>query len=96
MIQVLQCVKPGAKTGQIILSVDLTVAGNADRVLVILSELGYYPEIRHVNYSEGIHVLAVLKDEQHETVVDENHLIDEWMQLCDRLNPNAVRLWRGL
>jgi len=93
---VLQCVKPGAKTGQIILSVDLTVAGNAEEVLANLKELGYSPEIRHVNYSTGIHVLAVLKDEQHETVVDENYLIDEWMQLRDRFGAKAVRLWRGL
>lgn len=93
---VLQCIKPGAKTGQIILSVDLTLAGNAEEVLANLKDLGYSPEIRYVNYAEGVHVLAVLKDEQYDTVVDENYLTDEWMQLCDRFNPNAVRLWRGL
>ncbi len=93
---VLNYIKPGAKTGQIVLSVDLTVAGNADRVLAALQELGYSPEIRHVNYSEGIHVLAILKDEQHDTVVDENYLVDEWIALCDRFSANAVRLWRGL
>ena len=93
---VLQCVKPGAKKGQIILSVDLTVAGDAEEVLAHLKELGYSPEIRYVNYTEGVHVIAVIKDERYDTVVDEDYLTDEWMQLCDRFAPRAVRLWRGL
>ena len=33
---VLECVKPGAKLGQIILAVDLTVAGAVDRICVYL------------------------------------------------------------
>ena len=88
--------KPGAKTGQIVLSIDLTVAGNAEEVLATLKDLGYSPGIRHVNDTEGIHVLAVLKDEQHETIVDLDYLIEEWIELCDRFSPNAVRVWRGL
>ncbi|MEG4201008.1 hypothetical protein [Microcoleus sp. Pol12A5] len=55
---VLECVKPGAKLGQIILAVDLTVAGAVHRVLAKIQDLGYHPKIRHVNYSSGVRVLS--------------------------------------
>jgi hypothetical protein len=42
-----------------------------------------------------VHVLAILKDEQHESPVDEDYLVDEWMQLRSQLNPDAVHLWCG-
>jgi len=93
---VLQWVKPGAKIGQVILSVDLTVAGNAEDVLANLKELGYSPVIRYVNYTAGIHVIAVLKDEKPETLMDENYLMNEGIEICDYFNDNAVGLWRCL
>jgi hypothetical protein len=91
---VLNCVKPGAQTGQTILLVDLTTSGDADAVLSTLQRLGYTPEIRHVSYKTGVHVLAVLKDEQHDSI-PEDYLIDEWMQLRSAINPDAVHLWCG-
>jgi hypothetical protein len=91
---VLNCVKPGAQTGQTILLVDLTTSGDADAVLATLQRLGYHPEIRHVSYKTGVHVLAVLKDEQHDSI-PEDYLIDEWMQLRSEINPDAVHLWCG-
>lgn len=91
---VLDCVKPGVKPGQIILAVDLTVAGSTDKALGLIESLGYVPEIRHIAYPSGVHVLAVLKDEQHESVTDD-YLIKEWQQLLTLINPNAVHLWRG-
>jgi len=92
---VLECVKPGAKLGQIILAVDLTVAGSVDNVLAKIQDLGYNPEIRHVNYPSGVHVLAILKDEQHSKAVDDDYLLDEWLQVRSEINPDAVHLWRG-
>ena len=92
---VLECVKAGAKLGQIILAVDLTVAGAVDRVLAKIQDLGYNPEIRHVNYPSGVHVLAILKDEQHSEAVDDDYLLDEWLQVRSEINPDAVHLWRG-
>jgi hypothetical protein len=91
---VLNCVKPGAKTGQTILLVDLTNSGDSDAVMTTLQRLGYAPEIRHVSYKTGVHVLAVLKDEQHDSI-PEDYLIDEWMQLRSEINPDAVHLWYG-
>ena len=91
---VLECVKPGAKSGQIMLAVDLSIAGDADEVLAIIQQLGYEPKIRHVAYPSGVHVLAVLKDEQHE-IVDDDYLLDEWLQVRTQINPDAVHLWRG-
>jgi len=92
---VLECVKPGAKLGQIILALALTVAGAADRILAKIQDLGYYPEIRHVNYPSGVRVLAILKYEQHSETVDDNYLLDQWLQVRSKINPNAVHLWRG-
>ena len=92
---VLECVKPGARLGQIILAVDLSVAGAVDRILAKIQDLGYDPEIRHLNYPSGVRVLAILKDEQHSETVDDNYLLDEWLQVRSEINPDAVHLWRG-
>ena len=92
---VLECVKPGAKLGQIILALDLTVAGAVDRILAKIQDLGYDPEIRHLNYPSGVHVLAILKDEQHSEAVDDDYWLDEWLQVRSEINPDAVYLWRG-
>ncbi|MEO6863115.1 MAG: hypothetical protein ABI180_16515 [Microcoleus sp.] len=92
---VLECVKPGAKLGQIILVVDLTVAGSVDNVLAKIQDLGSYPEIRHVNYPSGVHVLAILKDEQHSEAVDDDYLLEDWLQVRSQINPDGVHLWRG-
>ncbi len=91
---VLNCIKPGVKPGQIILAIDLTVAGSAADVLGTIASLGYMPAIRHIAYPEGVHVLAILKDEQHESVTDD-YLLNEWQNLCTLIDPNAVHLWRG-
>lgn len=90
---VLQCVKPGAKRGQILLSVDLTNAGDTDIVLNQLSDMGYSPSIRHVSYASGVHVHALLKDEQYSG--DETHLMDEWQSLAEKLGGDVVHLWKG-
>ncbi|MEZ2230520.1 MULTISPECIES: hypothetical protein [unclassified Microcoleus] len=92
---VLECVKPGAQLGQIILAVDLTVAGAIDRILATIQDLGYDPEIRHIKYPSGVHVLAILKDEQHSQAVDDDYLLEEWLQVRSQINPDAVHLWRG-
>lgn len=90
----LKCVKPGVKPGQVVLAVDLTTAGSTDDALAAIDRLGYTPQIRHIAYPSGVHVLAVLKDEQHEFVEDD-YLLDEWQQVLCVINPDAVHLWRG-
>ena len=91
---VLDCIKPGVKPGQIVLAVDLTIAGSAEAVLSSIESLGHTPEIRHIAYPSGVHVLAVLRDEQHQAVADD-YLIEEWQQLLSVVDPDAVHLWRG-
>lgn len=91
---VLNCVKPGAKQGQIILTVDLSIAGNSDTALETLKSLGYEPTIQHVNYRDGVHVHAFLKNEQYETIPDD-YLSDEWMALRESISPDAIHLWIG-
>lgn len=90
----LDCIKPGVKPGQIVLAIDLTVAGDTEAVLGSIELLGYAPEIRHVAYPSGVHVLAVLRDEQHQ-VVEDDYLIEEWQQLLSVVSSDAVHLWRG-
>lgn len=91
---VLHCVKPGAVAGQVLLVVDLSVVGNSTAALDRLQALGYEPAIRHVSYTTGVHVFAVLKDE-YPPVVTEDYLLDEWAQLCAEFSPEAVHLWYG-
>lgn len=93
-MSVLNCVKPGAKPGQVILAVDLSMSGNPNQTIARLQALGYHPQIRHIAYTTGAHVLAILKDE-YPSEPAEDYLLNEWMQLCTELNPNAVHLWRG-
>jgi hypothetical protein len=63
--------------------------------------LGYTPQLRYLETQTGLHVVAVLKDEQINPAQpsDEEALFDEWEALALRItpeNPNqAVRLWRG-
>jgi hypothetical protein len=90
---VLECVKSGAKFGQIILVVDLTVA--VDRTLAKIQDLGDHSEIRQINYPSGVHVLAILKDSQHSEVVEDDYLLEDWLQVRSQINPDAVHLWRG-
>ncbi|MEG4056241.1 MULTISPECIES: hypothetical protein [unclassified Microcoleus] len=92
---VLECVKLGAKLGQIILAAALTVLAAVDRILAKIPELGYDPEIRHVNYPSGVHVLAILKDEQRKQAVDDDYLREDWLQVRSEINADAVHLWRG-
>lgn len=91
----LDCVKPGATTGQIILAIDLSIAGRSDEVLATIQRLGYQPEIRHVAYPFGVHVLAILKDEHHQTPIEDDYLLAEWQKVRAEINPDAVHLWRG-
>lgn len=91
----LNLTKPGAAVGQIILAVDLTIAGDTTAVMQAIAELGYTPEIRHVLYPEGVHVFAVLVDEVHTETPDDEHMMEEWLQLQEVVDSEAVHLWRG-
>lgn len=91
----LNCVKPGAKPGQVILAINLSQAGEIKSSLAILEELGYTPTIQNVSLRGGVNVFAFLKDEQYESGVQFDYLMSEWLTLRDRFNPRVVHLWRG-
>lgn len=89
---------PGAKPGQIILGVDLSETERCSQVLDLLTELGYEPQLRYLELKTGLHVFALLKDEQHDptVMIDDEYLMDEWEALVNQITPSkAVRLWRG-
>ncbi|NJO78921.1 MAG: hypothetical protein HC827_10625 [Cyanobacteria bacterium RM1_2_2] len=91
-------IRPGAKPGQIILGVDLSEAEQASQVLNGLTELGYEPQLRYLELKTGLHVFALLKEEQHHPsqTIDDEYWIDEWEMLANQIVPStAVRLWRG-
>ncbi len=91
----------GAKPGQVVLLVDLSELPQPSQTLTLLSSLGYSPQLRYLETQTGLHVVAVLKDEQLDTPhsIDEEALFDEWETLALRITPDqpnqAVRLWRG-
>jgi hypothetical protein len=92
-------IRPGAKSGQIILGIDLSKVEHPSQVLALLEQQGYEPELRYLELAIGLHVFAVLKDEQYEPTVeiDEDYLMNEWEALVQQVTPaTAVRLWRGL
>ena len=90
----------GAKPGQAILFVDLSKAGSPSDVLRQLSEMGYDPQIRYLELTTGLHVVAVLKDERGLTDRQYESLENEWESLGQHISPsdlnNVVRLWKGL
>jgi hypothetical protein len=92
-MKVLRCFKPGAEKGRVLLIVDLTNAGDIDTVFNQLSVMGYGLTIRHVSYSSGVRVHALLKDEPRSG--DGEQLMDEWMRVSAALSPEVTHLWRG-
>lgn len=91
-------IRPGAKPGQIILGVDLSETEHSSQVLDLLAELGYNPQLRYLELRIGLHVFAVLKDEQHDpnVMIDDEYLMNEWETLVSQIAPpTSVRLWRG-
>ena len=91
-------IRPGTKPGQIILGVDLSETERSSQVLDLLTELGYEPQLRYLELRTGLHVFALLKDEQHEpnVMIDQEYLMNEWETLVSHITPStAVRLWRG-
>lgn len=91
-------IRPGAKPGQIILGVDLSETERASLTLSLLTQLGYEPQIRYLELNRGLHVFAILKDEQYDpnVMLDDEYLISEWENLSAQITPStAVRLWRG-
>ncbi|UIE36022.1 hypothetical protein [Leptodesmis sichuanensis] len=91
--------RPGARPGQIILGIDLSEVEHPSQVLSLVEHLGYDPQLRYLELNIGLHILAVLKDEQHDPMVmiDDDYLMDEWEALTGQITPStAVRLWRGL
>jgi hypothetical protein len=91
----IQISKPGAKPGQIILAIDLTKIKSPINALSAVEDMGYSPKLRLVEYANGVHALAILKDERHQSSISEDYLEDEWMKLQELFSANAVHLWRG-
>lgn len=90
--------KPGAKPGYAVLLVDLSEAKNASALLEALEAEGYQPEIRHVEFAIGIHIIAVLKEVEILAEQQYDELSAEWETLIYRLTPEdpnqCIRLWR--
>jgi hypothetical protein len=87
----------GAKPGQILLLVDLTQTPKPIEALALIQSMGYEPQLKFCIFSTGLHVVAVLKEEQfdpHQAIADD-YWMDEWLALGQSLNPDAVKLWRG-
>jgi len=90
--------RPGAKPGQIVLGIDLSEVEHPSQVLALVEQQGYEPQLRYLELKIGLHIFAILKDEQHDpmTMIDEDYLIDAWETLGSQITPStAVRLWRG-
>jgi hypothetical protein len=87
----------GAKAGQIILLVELSMTPQPDRTIEILESKGYSPKFYSCAFKTGQRLVAVLKDEQFDPCqeIDDEYLMDEWMDLGAIINRDAVRLWRG-
>jgi hypothetical protein len=87
----------GAKPGQILLFADLTLIPQPTEVLNQLKAMGYKPTLHFCVFTTGLHVLAVLKNEQFDPAysIDDEYLIDEWLILGENFGRDAVRLWRG-
>lgn len=91
--------RPGARPGQMILGIDLSEVEQPSQVLALTEQQGYEPQLRYLELKVGLHIFAVLKDEQHDPTVrlDDEYLMDEWETLSQQVVPStAVRLWRGL
>jgi hypothetical protein len=87
----------GAKAGQIVLLVDLTLTPNPIETLDLLKSKGYEPQLKFCVFATGLHIVAVLKDEQLDPAlpIDDEYLMGEWTALIEQINQDAVRLWRG-
>lgn len=88
----------GARPGQILLFVDLSAVEQPSDVLKRLTTLGYEPQLRYLELKTGLHVIAILKDEQLDPTqsIDTHPLLDEWESLTEQIHPEAIRLWHGL
>jgi hypothetical protein len=70
----------GAKSGQVVLFVDLSTVEQPSDVLKLLTSLGYEPQLRYLELKTGLHVVAMLKDEQHDpTQVPSTHPRPNWL-----------------
>jgi hypothetical protein len=87
----------GAKAGQILLLVDLTQTPQPIEALTLIQSMGYAPQLKFCIFSTGLHVVAVLKEEQFDPhqAIDDDYLMAEWSALGQRFNSDAVKLWRG-
>jgi hypothetical protein len=87
----------GAKAGQILLLVDLTQTPQPIEALTLIQSMGYAPQLKFCIFSTGLHVIAVLKEEQFDPrqAIDDDYLMAEWSALRQNLNPDVVKLWRG-
>lgn len=90
----------GAKPGQAILFADLSQVENSALVLEQLTHLGYDPQLRYLELKNGLHVVAVLRDESGISDQRYETLEQEWESLTHRIAPtqpnDVVRLWHGL
>lgn len=87
----------GVKAEQIILLVELSLTPQPDRNIEILEPRGYSPRLYSCTFKIGQRLVTVLKDEQFDPSqkIDDEYLMDEWMEMGAIINRDAVMLWRG-
>ncbi|MEP0874109.1 hypothetical protein NDA01_30885 [Trichocoleus desertorum AS-A10] len=87
----------GAKPGQVVLLVDLSEVPRPSQVLELVTSLGFNPQLRYCEFRTGLHVVALLKEEQLDPTkpISDEYLAEEWETLVNQINPDAVHLWRG-
>lgn len=88
----------GGKPGHATLFVDLANLKNPIEIVDKLCDRGYALEFRFVQYANGLHPIAILKEQWIESEIQYDALSDEWLTLSEELTPDdpnqAFRLWR--
>lgn len=66
-------------------------------MLELLTSLGFNPQLRYCEFRTGLHVVALLQEEQLDRTqpISDDYLAEEWETLVNQINPAAVHLWRG-
>jgi hypothetical protein len=80
------------------LGVDLSEAEHPSQVLALLEKSGYEPQLRYLELQTGLHLFALLKEEQHNPtqMISDDYWLNEWETLAEQIKlSTAVRLWRG-
>jgi hypothetical protein len=75
------------KSGQLLMYVELTaIKGKSiSESLALLEAMGYEPQLRYLDLNDGLHLYALLRDEQLDPaqLIDDNYRLDERIALFE-------------